>query len=60
MTTKPPLARLAFLSKPAPGVFLLNLQVEGKDSQIQITHDQLRGIIMEGTAAAWLERQGVE
>lgn len=58
--TKPPVATLAFLSKPAPGVFLLNLQVDGQDSQVQITRDQLRNIIMEGTAAAWLERQGVK
>lgn len=58
--TKPPVARLAFLSQPSPGVFMLNLQVDGQDSKVEITRDQLRGIIMDGTAAAWLERKGVE
>lgn len=52
-----PVAHLAFLSFPAPGVVHLNTQVEGKDRRVEITRDQLRNIIMDGTAMAWREQQ---
>jgi hypothetical protein len=51
----PPVARLAFLSFPSPGVVHLNLQVEGEDTRVELTRNQLRNIIMDGTAMAWRE-----
>lgn len=48
------------LRKPAPGVFHLFMRVEGVDMRVQISHNDLRNIILSGTAAAWLERKGVE
>ena len=53
-------ADMASLRKPGPGIFHLYLRVEGVDMRVEISRDQLRNIIIEGTAAAWLERQGVE
>lgn len=53
-------ADMASLRKPGPGIFQLHLRVEGVDMRVEISRDQLRNIILEGTAAAWLERQGVE
>lgn len=52
-------ADMVSLRKPAPGVFHLYMRVEGVDMRVEISRDALRGIIIDGTAAAWLEKQGV-
>lgn len=48
-------ADLVSLRKPAPNVFHLFMRVEGVDMRVEISRDALRGIIMDGTAAAWQE-----
>lgn len=54
---KPPVAKLAYLSQPAPGVVILNLQVEGVHyARIELTRDQLRDIVVEGAAFALREQ----
>ena len=50
--TNPPVARLAFLSFPGPGVVCINLQVDGKDTKAELTRDQIRNIVVEGAAFA--------
>ena len=63
--TNPPVARLAFITEPEPGTFLLNLQF-GKDAprvidtmddehryeRVEITHDQLRNLATDATRMA--------
>ncbi len=53
-------ADMVTLRKPAPNVFHLYMRVEGVDMRVEISLSDLRNIIIKGTAAAWLERQGVE
>lgn len=54
---KAPVAKLAYLTQPAPGVIHLNLQVEGRDyERIELTKDQLSNIVVEGAAFALRER----
>lgn len=53
-------ADMVSLRKPAPNVFHLFMRIEGVDMRVEISRNDLRDIIMQGTAAAWLERQGVE
>lgn len=57
MTDRAPLADRAALSFPAPGVVLLNTLVNGEYRSVEITRDQLRNIIMDGTAMAWRETE---
>lgn len=52
MTTARP-AKLAFLTQPAPGVYLLNLRVEGEDFyRLEISRAQLGNIIVDGAGMA--------
>lgn len=44
----PPKARLAYLTIPAPEVLLLNLQIEGEFMRVEISREQLAGIIVSG------------
>lgn len=43
-----PKARLAFLTIPAPGVMILNLQFEGEFMRVQVNREQLGGIVVAG------------
>ena len=53
---KPSLARLAFLTTPAPGVFVLNFQFGDEDTtQIEISKGHLANIIIDGTSLALRE-----
>lgn len=47
-------AKLAFLTTPSPGVFVLNYQVEGASSisRIEISKAHLANILIDGTALA--------
>ena len=45
-------AKIAYLTQPAPGVFLLNLQLEGEFQRVEITKAQLGNILVDGTAMA--------
>lgn len=50
--TEPRTAKIAYLTNPAPGVFLLNLQLEGEFQRVEITKAQLGNILVDGTAMA--------
>jgi hypothetical protein len=46
-------AKLAFLTQPAPGVYLLNLRVEGEDFyRLEISKGQLANIVVDGAGMA--------
>jgi hypothetical protein len=46
-------AKLAFLTQPAPGVYHLNLRVEGEDFyRIEISKAQLANIVVDGAGMA--------
>lgn len=45
---EPPKARLAYLTIPEPAVLLLNLQIEGEFMRIEISREQLAGIVVIG------------
>lgn len=49
-----PKAKLAFLTNPGPGVFILNFQMEGRESvdRIEITKAQLGNIVVDGAGMA--------
>lgn len=54
--TAPRPAKLAFLTCPAPGIYLLNLRVEGEDFyRIEISKAQLGNIVVDGAAMAFRE-----
>jgi len=39
---KAPVAKLAYLTQPAPGVIVLNLQIEGREfERVEVTRGQL-------------------
>jgi hypothetical protein len=46
---EPKKASLAYLTIPEPAVLLLNLQIEGEFMRVQISRDQLAGIVVVGT-----------
>lgn len=46
---EPKKARLAYLTIPAPEVLLLNLQIEGEFMRVEISREQLAGIVVVGT-----------
>jgi hypothetical protein len=53
MNTPAPSAKLAFLTEPSPGVFHLNLRVEGSDFyRIEISRGQLSNFIIDGSRMA--------
>jgi hypothetical protein len=46
-------AKLAFLTQPAQGVYLLNLRVEGEDFyRLEISRAQLANIVVDGAGMA--------
>ena len=51
------IAKLAYLTSPAPGVFLLNFQVEGRPefSRVEISKAHLANIIIDGASFALRE-----
>jgi hypothetical protein len=55
-------AKLAYLTQPAPGKFLLNLQTKGQDdiTRIEVTADQVRGFIADGAVMAFRARENAE
>lgn len=51
------IARLAYLTTPAPGVFILNYQVDGEEIQrVEISKAHLVNILIDGTALALREQ----
>lgn len=53
-------ARIAYLTTPAPGVYLLNFQIEhGVDMSIEISKGHLTNILIDGTSLALREQQYV-
>lgn len=46
------IAKLAYLTSPAPGVFVLNLQIDGEFSRVEISKAHLANILIDGTAWA--------
>lgn len=48
------IARIAYLSTPAPGVFVLNIQCEGEDGiqRFEISKAHLSNILIDGCALA--------
>lgn len=58
MTTSDRTAKLAYLTQPEPGQFVLNLKFEepglergqGPFERVQISRDQLRNIVADGVA----------
>jgi hypothetical protein len=47
------IAKLAYLTSPAPGVFVLNYQVEGDGiARVEISKAHLANILIDGTALA--------
>jgi hypothetical protein len=51
------IARLAYLTTPAPGVFVLNIQPEGQEGiqRFEISKAHLANILISGTAVALRE-----
>lgn len=51
------IARIAYLTTPAPGVYVLNIQPEGEDGclRFEITKAHLCNIIVDGTSLALRE-----
>lgn len=52
MTEQPFHARLAFLTQPAPGVILFNLQIGETFQRVELTQRQLANILVDGAAIA--------
>lgn len=51
--SEPRAAKLAFLSEPAPGLYLLNLRAEGEDFyRLEISRGQLVNIAIDGVRMA--------
>jgi len=52
------IARLAYLTTPSPGVYILNIQPEGDDDirRFEISRAHLANIIIDGTALALREQ----
>jgi hypothetical protein len=47
------IARIAYLTSPAPGMFLLNFQIEnGVELSIEVSKGHLANILIDGTALA--------
>lgn len=47
-------AKLAFLSQPSLGVYLLNLQFEnGANLRVEISRGQLGNAVVDGAAMLW-------
>jgi hypothetical protein len=48
------IARIAYLTSPAPGMFVLNIQPEGKPGieRFEISRAHLANILIDGTALA--------
>jgi hypothetical protein len=60
MTTTDRTAKLAYLTQPEPGVYLLNLQFDEPGmargqalERVEITSQQLAGICADGVKALW-------
>lgn len=55
------IAKIAYLTSPAPGVFLLNYQLEGNHdiSRVEISRAHLANILIDGTALALRENYSV-
>lgn len=53
------IARIAYLSTPAPGRYILNFQVEGEEClrQFEISRAHLANLIIDGTTLALRENQ---
>jgi hypothetical protein len=49
------LARLAYLTSPAPNIFILNLQLDDIDYKIEISKAHLANILIAGAALAYPE-----
>lgn len=51
------IAKIAYLTTPSPGVFILNLQPEGEDGilRFEISKTHLCNIIIDGTSLALRE-----
>lgn len=51
------IARIAYLTSPQPGVYMLNVQPEGSDGclQYEISRAHLANILVDGTALALRE-----
>jgi hypothetical protein len=54
-------AKLAYLTQPAPGLFVLNVQTRDQAglTQYEITTDQLRGLVADGAAMSFRARETV-
>ena len=52
------IARFAYLTSPSPNVFVLNIQIEGKDGieRFEISKAHLANILITGTALALQEQ----
>ncbi len=47
-------AKLAFLSQPSPGVYLLNLQFEnGANLRVEVSRSQLGNAVVDGAVMLW-------
>jgi hypothetical protein len=55
----PRTAKLAYLTQPSPGVFVLNLQFEGdqESSLVEISRAQLGNILVDGAAMAFRDEK---
>jgi hypothetical protein len=53
------IAKIAYLTTPASGVFILNIQPEGSDDilRFEISRAHLTNILIDGTAVALREHQ---
>ncbi len=52
--TAPSLAKLAFLTEPEPGVYLLNLRAEGGEFyRLRISKGHLENFVMDGSRIAF-------
>lgn len=52
MTEQPFHARLAFLTQPAPGVILFNLQIGETFQRVELSQSQLANILVDGAVMA--------
>lgn len=48
-------AELFYLTQEAPGVFLVNLQIDGKFQRAEITKAQLSNMLVAGASMAFRE-----
>ena len=55
------IAKIAYLSSPAPNRFILNFQPEGEQSMVQfeITKGHLANIVITATSLAWNEQTSI-